>query len=72
MCFIFTSELYIFFFLFSYEYMADFFVFVNGLLSETSGTVRKAGGNFKEKLRELGGLDAVFEVSMSCHSDMEV
>lgn len=40
--------------------------------SETSGTVRKTGGNFKEKLRELGGLDAVFEVAMNCHSDMEV
>ncbi|XP_004293505.1 PREDICTED: uncharacterized protein LOC101307966 [Fragaria vesca subsp. vesca] len=40
-------------------------------LEETTGTVRQAGGNFKEKLRELGGLDAVFEVSMSCHSEME-
>ncbi|KAF3451508.1 hypothetical protein FNV43_RR07603 [Rhamnella rubrinervis] len=40
-------------------------------LEETSGTIRKTGGNFKEKLRELGGLDAVFEVAMNCHSDME-
>ncbi|XP_062096625.1 wings apart-like protein 2 [Humulus lupulus] len=40
-------------------------------LEETTGTVRKSGGNFKEKLRELGGLDAVFEVAMDCHSDME-
>ncbi|MED6183955.1 hypothetical protein PIB30_042696 [Stylosanthes scabra] len=40
-------------------------------LDETSGAVRKAGGNFKEKLREYGGLDAVFEVTMSCHSDLE-
>ncbi|XP_021825829.1 uncharacterized protein LOC110766772 [Prunus avium] len=40
-------------------------------LEETSGTVRKSGSNFKEKLRELGGLDAIFEVSVSCHSDME-
>lgn len=39
---------------------------------ETTGAVRKTGGNFKEKLRELGGLDAVFEVVMNCHSDMEV
>ncbi|KAH7529178.1 hypothetical protein FEM48_Zijuj05G0156900 [Ziziphus jujuba var. spinosa] len=31
-------------------------------LEETTGTVRKTGGNFKEKLQELGGLDAVFEV----------
>lgn len=46
---------------------------MGGLLdSETSGAVRKAGGNFKEKLRELGGLDAVFEVTMNCHSDLEV
>ncbi|KAK8481324.1 hypothetical protein V6N11_047219 [Hibiscus sabdariffa] len=34
-------------------------------------TVRKTGGNFKEKLRERGGLDAVFEVAMECHSVME-
>ncbi|KHN10025.1 Wings apart-like protein like [Glycine soja] len=40
-------------------------------LDETSGAVRKAGGNFKEKLREHGGLDAVFEVTMTCHSDLE-
>ncbi|KAM6550285.1 hypothetical protein CsatB_000093 [Cannabis sativa] len=40
-------------------------------LEETTGTVRKTGGNFKEKMRELGGLDAVFEVAMTCHSDME-
>lgn len=40
--------------------------------SETSSTIRKAGGNFKEKLRELGGLDAVFVVAMNCHSQMEV
>ncbi|KAH9796879.1 Wings apart-like protein 1 [Citrus sinensis] len=30
-------------------------------LEDTTGTMRKTGGNFKEKLRELGGLDAVFE-----------
>ncbi|KDO75873.1 hypothetical protein CISIN_1g0022952mg [Citrus sinensis] len=33
--------------------------------------MRKTGGNFKEKLRELGGLDAVFEVIMNCYSVME-
>lgn len=36
-----------------------------------SGTVRKGGGHFKEKLRELGGLNAVFEVARNCHSIME-
>ncbi|KAG6691064.1 hypothetical protein I3843_10G047000 [Carya illinoinensis] len=40
-------------------------------LEETTGAVRKTRGNFKEKLRELGGLDAVFEVIINCHSDME-
>ncbi|XP_030543643.1 wings apart-like protein 1 isoform X2 [Rhodamnia argentea] len=40
-------------------------------LEESSGIVRKTGGNFKEKLREFGGLDAVFEVSMHCYSIME-
>ncbi|KAL5839596.1 hypothetical protein ACOSQ4_012204 [Xanthoceras sorbifolium] len=38
---------------------------------DTTGTVRKTGGNFKENLRELGGLDAVFEVIMNCYSVME-
>lgn len=42
------------------------------ILSEASGAVRKNGGDFKEKLRELGGLDAVFEVAKDCHSNMEV
>lgn len=40
-------------------------------LEDTTGTMRKTGGNFKEKLRELGGLDAVFEVIMNCYSVME-
>ncbi|KAF7803487.1 Wings apart-like protein-like isoform A [Senna tora] len=40
-------------------------------LDETTGAVRKAGGNFKEKIREHGGLDAVFEVAMNCNSDLE-
>ncbi|WZZ19234.1 hypothetical protein YC2023_112323 [Brassica napus] len=38
---------------------------------DTSGSVKKTGGNFKEKLRELGGLDAVIEVVMDCHNVME-
>lgn len=33
-------------------------------IEDTSGTVRKTGGNFKETLRELGGLDAVFELAV--------
>lgn len=39
---------------------------------DTSGSVKKSGGNFKEKLRELEGLDAVLEVVMDCHTVMEV
>ncbi|XP_038690884.1 wings apart-like protein 1 isoform X1 [Tripterygium wilfordii] len=35
---------------------------------DVSGAVRKTGGNFKEKLRELGGLYTVFEVAMECHN----
>ncbi|KAG2259964.1 hypothetical protein Bca52824_079258 [Brassica carinata] len=38
---------------------------------DTSGSVKKTGGNFKEKLRELGGLDAVIEVVIDCHTVME-
>ncbi|OIV94345.1 hypothetical protein TanjilG_21685 [Lupinus angustifolius] len=40
-------------------------------LDDTSGSVRKAHGKFKEILREHGGLDAVFEVTMNCYSDLE-
>jgi len=39
---------------------------------DTSGTVRKTGGNFKEKLRELGGLDAVFELAVKFLYTLEV
>lgn len=55
-----------------------FCIFLNVMLwgkylcTETSGAVRKTGGNFKEKLREHGGLDAVFDVTMNCHSDLKV
>lgn len=40
-------------------------------LEESTGTVRKMGGNFKEKLREHGGLDAVIEIIRECHGVME-
>ncbi|XXG45220.1 hypothetical protein AAC387_Pa02g0356 [Persea americana] len=40
-------------------------------LEDTSGTVRRVGGNFKESLRDHGGLDAVFDVIASCHSVMK-
>jgi hypothetical protein len=34
--------------------------------------IKEDWGGFREKLRELGGLDAVFEVTMNCHSVLEV
>ncbi|XP_075502989.1 wings apart-like protein 2 isoform X1 [Primulina tabacum] len=40
-------------------------------IEDSSGAVRKTGGNFKEKLREYGGLDAVFEEARKCHFVME-
>ncbi|CAN6461843.1 unnamed protein product [Victoria cruziana] len=40
-------------------------------LEDTSGSVRRVGGNFKEKLRELGGLDVVFDVAVDCYSVLE-
>uniref|UniRef100_A0A803LLD8 Wings apart-like protein C-terminal domain-containing protein n=1 Tax=Chenopodium quinoa TaxID=63459 RepID=A0A803LLD8_CHEQI len=40
-------------------------------IEDTTGTVRKTGGKFKEKLRELGGLDAVFELAINFHSTLE-
>ncbi|XP_073143276.1 wings apart-like protein 2 [Henckelia pumila] len=40
-------------------------------IEDSSGAVRKTGGNFKEKLREYGGLDAVFEEARKSHFVME-
>ncbi|KAL5229812.1 hypothetical protein ABZP36_028588 [Zizania latifolia] len=40
-------------------------------LEETSDTVTRVGGNFKETLRELGGLDNIFDVMVNCHSALE-
>ncbi|KAB8113170.1 hypothetical protein EE612_052094 [Oryza sativa] len=40
-------------------------------VEETSDTVSRVGGNFKETLRELGGLDSIFDVMMDCHSTLE-
>lgn len=42
------------------------------LFSEMSDKVRKIRGSFKEKLRELGGINAVFDVLVSCQSVLEV
>ncbi|XP_047324237.1 wings apart-like protein 1 isoform X2 [Impatiens glandulifera] len=40
-------------------------------LEDTTGAVRKTGSKFKEKLRELGGLDEVFDVTRKCQSVLE-
>lgn len=40
-------------------------------IEDISGISFKAGGNFKEKLRVLGGLDAIFEVARNCHNRMQ-
>ncbi|KAH9623636.1 hypothetical protein KSS87_010069 [Heliosperma pusillum] len=40
-------------------------------IEDTTGTVRKTGGNFKDKLRELGGLTEVFELAVKFHSTLE-
>uniref|UniRef100_A0A0D9XL22 Wings apart-like protein C-terminal domain-containing protein n=1 Tax=Leersia perrieri TaxID=77586 RepID=A0A0D9XL22_9ORYZ len=40
-------------------------------VEETSDTVTRVGGNFKETLRELGGLDSIFDVMVNCHSTLE-
>ncbi|KAI0488227.1 hypothetical protein KFK09_028054 [Dendrobium nobile] len=39
--------------------------------ADATETMRKVGGNFKERLRELKGLDAIFEVVTDCHSTLE-
>ncbi|KAL6641252.1 hypothetical protein ACP70R_019433 [Stipagrostis hirtigluma subsp. patula] len=40
-------------------------------LEETSDRMTKLGGSFKETLRELGGLDNIFDVMVNCHSELE-
>lgn len=51
----------------------DFFLcVVIFTFSEMSDKVRKIRGSFKEKLRELGGINAVFDVLVSCQSVLEV
>ncbi|KAL9686709.1 hypothetical protein QQ045_031102 [Rhodiola kirilowii] len=40
-------------------------------IEDTTGSIKKSGGIFKERLRELGGLDSVFEVAADCYSNME-
>ena len=34
--------------------------------------VTRVGGDFKETLRALGGLDNIFDVMVDCHSSLEV
>ncbi|ERM95221.1 uncharacterized protein LOC18423152 isoform X1 [Amborella trichopoda] len=40
-------------------------------LEDTSGSVRRVGGKFKERFRELGGLDSIVDVIVDCHSVLE-
>ncbi|KAJ3690218.1 hypothetical protein LUZ61_019382 [Rhynchospora tenuis] len=40
-------------------------------LEDMSDKARKLGGNFKEKLRELGGLNTIFDLLVSCQSVLE-
>ncbi|CAN6282611.1 unnamed protein product [Urochloa humidicola] len=40
-------------------------------LEETSDMVTRVGGNFKETLRQSGGLDSIFNVMVNCHSELE-
>ncbi|KAG2537229.1 hypothetical protein PVAP13_9NG148400 [Panicum virgatum] len=39
-------------------------------LEETSDMVTRIGGNFKETLRQSGGLDNIFNVMVNCHSEL--
>lgn len=49
-----------------------FFSFSVGFPPDTTGSIKKSGGIFKERLRDLGGLDSVFEVAAECYSNIEV
>ena len=44
----------------------------NFFFPETSDMVTRIGGNFKETLRQSGGLDNIFNVMVNCHSELEV
>ena len=39
---------------------------------DNAGSVKRVGGYFKERLRELGGLDAVCELATSCFLNIRV
>ena len=39
---------------------------------DNAGSVKRVGGCFKERLRELGGLDAVCELATSCFLNIRV
>ncbi|KAH7287577.1 hypothetical protein KP509_32G063200 [Ceratopteris richardii] len=41
------------------------------VLEDNASSVRRIGGNFKERLRELGGLNAVCELAASCFSTLK-
>jgi len=49
-----------------------FFVLTHELYADTSGAARKVDGCFKERLRELGGLDTVCDLAVGCLCNLQV
>lgn len=41
-------------------------------VADNSGAGRKVGGSFKERLRELGGLDTVCDLAAGCLRNIRV
>lgn len=58
------------FFLAISSFVTSFSIFM--CISDTCDIVGRVGGNFKERLRELGGLDVIFNVLVSCYTALEV
>jgi hypothetical protein len=48
-----------------------FFVLTHELYADTSGAARKVDGCFKERLRELGGLDTVCDLAAGCLCNLQ-
>ena len=54
------------------QYLTVRHVFFTANFSDNSGATRKMGGFFKERLRELGGLDTICDLAAGCLRNIRV
>lgn len=52
--------------------MFDILLFFITNFADNSGATRKMGGFFKERLRELGGLDTICDLAAGCLRNIRV